>query len=298
MKNDFNRVTKSDMPLDSESVQSRSSSTTKPKTTEIKPKITKIGSGTAKKTPTKTTTTKTTVTKTTTTKTVKATPEEKVEKKPSKPKKPEVVEEKKEPAVPKEKKSKKLTEEKISNQDLEKLNEEKIQSHSFRSTRNKVIIVMLVVLILISVIGVALYAMTLKSDANCFLYMNKKGNVNASFIVEKQQITEFRTPNGLTGNRTFEVDINLKISSGGDYKISFYYECYLGDELMQNILPYEPNREMFRKNNSTNTFESIGTIKGYQTIDIMEGVAIDARYVNRVNPNNFKFKLYLTIEKV
>lgn len=263
MKKDFNRATKSDMPLEVDAVITRSSSTPR-KTTSTKPKITKIGNGTAKKvtsSKTRKTTTSSTSKKTTTL-------------------------------------NQKLGKDKVSNKDLEKLNEESIQKHSFRTRRNIVIIILLIMLIFVAVLSILLYAMTLTSDANCFLYLKTTGSVDASFVVENQYIEEFRTPNEFGGGRRFIVDLDLQIDSGGQYKVSFYYECFVGNELMENILPYEPNRDLFRKNHTNNTYETITSISGNQTVDLLQGIEINTRYSGRVNANNFSMKFYLNIERI
>ncbi len=279
MKNDFNKATMTDMPLD-EVNTTRSSST--PKKTESKPKITKIGGDTKSSTKKslngtiKTTTTKTT-TKTTITKTVTKSPPKTVVKSPTKSK---------------------LKDNSISNKDLEKMNEEKVQSHSFRGTRNRVIIIALSVLLIISILAIVLYSLTLESDANCFLYLIKSGDVKATYIVNNEQMTEFRTPSNFSGGTIFQVDIDLKINSSGKYKISYYFECYVAGKLMENVLVYQPNYDLFYPDASTNSYYTLTPVDGNQTINLSDGVVIDSVYSNMVDAHNFTLKLYTKIEKI
>ncbi|MFQ6752267.1 MAG: hypothetical protein ACLRFL_01710 [Clostridia bacterium] len=281
MKNDFNKATKTDMPLD-EVNTTRSSSTPKKTTTTTKPKITKIGGDTKSSTKKsssgtiKTTTTKTT-TKTTITKTVTKSPPKTVVKSPAKSK---------------------LKDNSISNKDLEKMNEEKVQSHSFRGTRNRVIIIALSVLLIISILAIVLYSLTLESDANCFLYLNKSSDIKATYIINNEEMTEFRTPSNFRGGTIFQVDIDLKISSSGRYKISYYFECYVAGNLMKNVLVYQPNYDLFYPDTSTNSYYTLNPVNGNQTISLSDGVVIDSAYANMVDPYNFTLKLYTKIEKI
>ena len=275
MKKEFNKATMTDMPLDEVNV-SRSSSTPK-KSTNTKPKITKIGGdnksttkknsfGTVKST-TKNTTTKTIITKT-------------------------------EIKTPTKTSTSKLKDKSISNQDLERMNEEKIRSQSFRGTRNRVIIIALSVLLVISIVAIVLYSLTLESDANCFLYIDKDSGVKASYIVNNEEMSEFRTPGNFRGGAIFEVDIDLKISSSGQYKITYYFECYVDGRLMDNVLVYQPNYDLFYPDNSTNSYYTLYPVNGNQTISLSDGVVIDSAYSSYVDQYNFTLKLYTKIEKI
>jgi len=277
MKKEFNKATMTDMPLDEVNV-SRSSSTPK-KSTNTKPKITKIG-GDNKSTTKKNsfgTVKSTTKNTTTTTKTIITKTEIKTPTKTS---------------------TSKLKDKSISNQDLERMNEEKIRSQSFRGTRNRVIIIALSVLLVISIVAIVLYSLTLKSDANCFLYMDKDSGVKASYIVNNEEMSEFRTPGNFRGGAIFEVDIDLKISSSGQYKITYYFECYVDGRLMDNVLVYQPNYDLFYPDNSTNSYYTLYPVNGNQTISLSDGVIIDSAYANSVDQYNFTLKLYTKIEKI
>lgn len=281
MKKGFNKADVTDSPLDAKASNTSSSA---PKKSSTKPKITKIGGDKPKSTTTKSTASKSSTSKTATSRSnASATSKTETSKKST---------------TDTTKKTSKLADKSVKNKELEKINEEQLNTRGYRGTRNKVIIISLVVLIVISIIGVILYSLTMKSDANCFLYLSKPNDVDAHYVVNNQNINEFRTPSALREGVVYDLDIELKISTPGQYNIKYYYECYVNGALTDCVLNYELDWDMFRRDDATNTYYTIQPVDGNATIKLTGGLAIQSDYVNRISTQNFRMRIFTIIEKV
>lgn len=267
MKKDYNRMTTSDMPL--ESSLSSVVDVTKPKAT--KPKINAIGKTTATKSKNQITT------KTST----KSTPQNS---KTTKVEKSDVAQ------VNKTKGSK--AKETTATTDLEKLNEENIKTFSYNSKRSKVVIAILATLLVVAIAVIAVYIAILKMDANCFLSVT---GGKAVFIVNGEEMSKFRTPADLQGNRTLAVNIDLRIEESGDFDVKFKIDAYQNGVLLENTLAYWHGNQFFEGEDGY--YYSKSTIAGGQLIDLCEGVCFDMIYENTLNADNFKLNFNVEIMK-
>lgn len=286
MKKDYNRDVMSDMPVDASFTPSVQAKTEK-KTTTAKPKINAIG------TQKRTTGTKTSTSKTGTAKSTQAKSSSKTTKTSSK-----FTTQAKELEVETEGKKKKLRTQLTNSEseltDLEKLNEENIKSYRFKSKRNRVVIVILSVLLVITIATVATFLIVSRLKTNCNFYIH--GDVSASFIIDGIEMDEFRTPSNLQGNRTYKLDIKVRIDSNASYKIRFVPECYQKGVLMENTLVYEYNTDLFYE--GVDGYYSINPIQGGQTITLCGGIILDYYYENSLTADNFKLDFHVYFEKV
>ena len=179
--------------------------------------------------------------------------------------------------------------------DLEELNEQNIKSYRYRSRRNRVIIIVLVILLVLAVAGISIYASTLYLNDNCFLYIH--GDCSATYIVDGEELSRFRTPSNLQGNRILEVDTYIRLETPGQYNIRFLVLVYQGDELLDNILLYEPNRSDFYLG-TDNYYHSNKAIDGNATVHLFEGVILDYEYENTLNVDNFRMEVHTYFERV
>lgn len=303
MKKDYNRDVMSDMPMEASFVApAKTTSSTK---TATKPKINAIGTqkrttktSTASKSSSGKTSTSKSTTKTATAKSTKATEtksktaaSKSVETKTSKTKKEQPVEE----TFESKKLRTKLVNADSDITDLEKLNESNIKSYRFKSKRNKVIIVVLSFLLILSILAVTILLTISKLKSNCYLYAY--GNVDAVFVVNGQEMKKFRTPSNLQGNRILEVDIDVQINTYAQYNIRFIPMCYQKGMLLENTLIYEHNTDLF-KYGGDGYYYSIAPIQGGQTIDLCGGIILDYDYQDTLNVDNFLLEFCVYFEKV
>lgn len=282
MKKDYNREVMSDMQIDGSFVPPVRSSTTK---TTTKPKISAIGSqkrtiSTGSKTGAKSGTTtksnKTASSKSQSSKETKAGVKGEVD------------------GAEDKKIRTKLLNAQSEIDDLEKLNEENIKSYRFKSKRNKVLIVILSVLLALSIAIIVTYAVITRLKTNCNMYIH--GEVDAVFIINGEEIDEFRTPANLQGNSILELNIEVKILTNAAYKISFKPECYQKGVLMQNTLIYEHNTSLFYEG-ADGYYYSKHPIQGGQTIRLCGGVILDRDYEETLNVDVFKMDFRVYFEK-
>jgi len=260
MKKVYNKFTTSDIPLDA-SLNSSNVSTSKSKTASTKSSIKAIGSGTKKKTTTSLS-------------------------KTSKQTKPE----EKQKTV-----RSKLTKEGADLKDLEKLNEENIKSHSFRSKRNQVIVVLLSIFLVIAIAIIVIYAVLTKIENNCYLYVN--GDARASYMVNGEEISQFRSPANIKGGCLFTVNIDLKIQDSGDFNVKFLIKCYNNDKLLTNVAIYEPNTEEEGFTyKSDGYYHSKSVIKGNTTVRLCQGIALNELDID-LTADNFRMEVYTVISR-
>lgn len=191
---------------------------------------------------------------------------------------------------------KKLAKDSIDLSDLEKLNEENIKSHTFRNKRNQVIIVILSILLAIAITFIVIFMVMSKVENNCFLYTH--GNVQASYIVEGTELTEFRSPANIQGDCVFEVDVDLKIETAGEYEVKFSVVCYYKDQILKNVVVYEPNTTTsgFTYKND-GYYHSKSTIQGGTTIRLCQGIALNEFDVD-LDADDFKLEFHTHIQEV
>lgn len=179
--------------------------------------------------------------------------------------------------------------------DLERLNEENIKVYRFKNKRNKVVIAILSVLLVITIATITTLIVITKLKANCNFYV--KGDADASFIINGEEMREFRSPSNLQGNRIFEIDIDVKIKSGGYYYVKFIPKCYQKGVEMKNTLIYEANIELFYEGGDGYYYSS-APIQGGQTISLCDGIILDYDYEDSLNVDNFKLDFYVYFEKI
>lgn len=179
--------------------------------------------------------------------------------------------------------------------DLEKLNEENIKSYRFKSKRNKVVIVLLSVLLAIAIASIATYLAITRLETNCNMILH--GSVDAQFIVDGQEMSSFRAPSNLQGNRVLALDIQIRIEEAGNFSIRFAPKCYQKGVLMQNTLIYDFNTDLFYEGGDGYYYSKM-QIVGNQTIQLCKGIILDYEYEDSLNVDNFRFEFHTYIDKI
>lgn len=179
-------------------------------------------------------------------------------------------------------------------QDLEKLNEESLQSYRFKHRRNKVIIILLSVFLVLAIAAISVYLVIVRLQTNCNMYVY---GANASYVINGMEIDEFRAPAGLEGNTILKLDIKLKIEERGEFNIKFIPKCYKKGVRLDNVLIHDCNFDLFYEGGDGYWYSN-DTIKGNQTIRLCAGVILDGEYDNNLNTNNFRLDFYTYLEKV
>ena len=179
-------------------------------------------------------------------------------------------------------------------QNLDQLSEESLYKYQFKSKRNKVIITVLVVLLLIAVSSVAAYTAITKLRTNCFMHVS---GARATYILNDKEISKFRAPSGVEGKRILTVEIKLRIRERGNFRIKFTQKCYMNNELLKNVLIYGCNYDLFYEGGDGYWYSN-DIIQGNQTILMCRGIILDDLYEGKLNVDNFTFDFYTYLEKV
>lgn len=180
-------------------------------------------------------------------------------------------------------------------QDLEKLNDDNLKKFTFRKRRNRVVIIILSVLLVVAIASIIIYSTISKLENNCFLEV--EGDASATYVIDGKELEKFRTPSNLQGNRILEFDTDIKIESSGSYYVHFQILCYQNGELLDNTLIYNPNLALFELG-LDGCYYSRDVISGDQTIDLCQGVVLDMEYEHSLNVNNFTMKIVTVFDSV
>lgn len=266
MKKDYNREVMSDMQVDGSFTPS--TRTTQPQKTTTKPKINVIG--TQKRTTS-------TSSKSGAKQTTKQSPKNQTT------------------SSSNSKIRTKLVGDKSQIEDLEKLNEENIKGYRFKAKRNKVVIVILSILLVIAIGTIIAYTVITRLKTNCNMFIH--GDVQAVFIIDGEELQEFRTPANLQGNSILQLDIKVDIKTNAKYNVWFKPECYQKGVLMNNTLIYEHNTDLFYEGQD-GAYYSKQPIQGGQIIYLCGGVILDRDYEATLNVDIFKMDFHVYFEKV
>ena len=184
--------------------------------------------------------------------------------------------------------------------DLEQMNQENINSYRFKSRRNRVLIVTLVILLVTAIAVISIFLAVSKLQTNCNFYAH---GADASFIIDGEKLSQFRTPANIQGNSRLEMEIELQIKDSGMFNIKFVALCYQKGQLMNNTLIYTPTMELFKEgalvyDENDPYYYSKQPIHGNQTIRLCGGVILDYEYRDSLNVDNFKLEFHVYLEKV
>lgn len=178
--------------------------------------------------------------------------------------------------------------------DVRKNHEENFKMFHTKSKRNKVAIVILSILLVITLFAIGIYSFIASLEINCYMMVH---GAEAVCIVDGEEISKFRAPSNLQGNRVMELNIELRIDEPGRYKIKFIPECYQNGRLIDNTLIYNYNANLFYDGGDGYCY-SKNEIQGRQTVSLCGGLILDYYYENTLNVNNFKLEFHVYLEKV
>ena len=173
------------------------------------------------------------------------------------------------------------------------MNETNLKNFKARTRRNRVIIIVLTILLVITASTIGILLAISRLTNNSFLYIH--GGVSATHVVDGYELNRFRTPTEIQGNRLLSIDLDLKIESSRNYNIRFTIDIFQNGEELDNTIIYEYNRTLFYAGND-GYYYSKNPIAGDQTIDLCEGVLIDYRYEHTLNIDNFRMEVHTYIE--
>ncbi len=176
----------------------------------------------------------------------------------------------------------------ISMDDLETINEQNLKQYRSRVTRNKFLIITLVLLLVAAVTTFAIVLSINKLVNNCQIFVH--GNVSVDVIVDGEKMDEFRTPIGVQGNRVYMIDTDIEIKSTGEFDVYFTIDVYQSGVKLKNSFAYEYNHDLFH-DDGNGRYVSNQPIAGEQTIDLFNGVVLDDAYENTLTNENFSMKI-------
>lgn len=189
----------------------------------------------------------------------------------------------------------KLRNNSVDNIELEKLNEAKIKSRGYRGKRNGFIIIILSVLLAIAITAIVLMVAFRKKETNCTLKV--RGDASAVYLVNGEELSEFKSPYQIQANRVLRLDVDLKIESSGEYYVEFAVEIYQGSLLLSGIQLLGADTLMFEMASDGMTYRSRGVVDGNQTIQLFTGIAIDSTNAEGLNDMNFRMEVITTFRR-
>lgn len=182
----------------------------------------------------------------------------------------------------------------ISMDDLEQINEQNLRQYRSRVTRNRFVIITLVILLAAAIATFSIVITLKRMVNNCTVKVN--GDADAECIINGERLTKFRTPLGVQGNRVYMIDTDIEIKSSGNYNVYFTVEVFQSGEKLRNTFAYEYNHDLFHMDGD-GKYSSNEAIAGGQTIDLFNGVVLDDAYETSLNNENFTMKITINFER-
>lgn len=182
----------------------------------------------------------------------------------------------------------------ISMDDLEQINEQNLRQYRSRVTRNRFVIITLIILLIAAIATFSVVIALRRMVNNCTVKVH--GDVDAEFIIDGERLTKFRTPLGVQGNRVYMIDTDIEIKSSGNYDVYFTVEVFQSGERLRNTFAYEYNHDLFHMEGD-GKYSSNDPIAGGQTIKLFKGVVLDDAYETSLNNENFTMKINIYFER-
>lgn len=183
----------------------------------------------------------------------------------------------------------------ISMDDLETINENNLKQYRSRVTRNRFVIITLIILLIIAITTISIVVGIQRMANNCEIKIH--GDVSADCYVDDQKLNKFRTPIGVQGNRVYIINTDVDIHSSGSYNVYFKIEVFQAGVKLNNTFAYEYNHDLFHATEN-GQYQSNSAISGGQRIRLFNGVVLDDAYENTLNTDNFTMEINIYFEKV
>lgn len=178
---------------------------------------------------------------------------------------------------------------------FEQSNAHNVKTLKNKLRRNKVLITVLLIMLVVSLVTILIAYIFLNLDKTCNI--NIQGETSAVCVVDGYEIKSFRVPSSIRGNRILKLDIDLKLKESETYNIKYKAICFQDQDVLANTQIYKPNEMMFEAGRN-GYYESIEPIAGGRTIDLCGGIIIDYHYEDSLNVKNFSMEFVIIIEKV
>lgn len=182
----------------------------------------------------------------------------------------------------------------ISIDDLETINENNLKQYRSRVTRNRFVIITLIILLVAAITTIAVIVGIQRMVNNCEIKVH--GNVSADCYVDGQQLNKFRTPIGVQGNRVYLIDTDIDIHSSGNYNVYFTIEVFQAGVKLNNTFAYEYNHDLFHATED-GKYVSNSAIAGGRRIDLFNGVVLDNAYEETLTTDNFTMEINVYFER-
>ena len=181
--------------------------------------------------------------------------------------------------------------------DIETIKDATKQKIQNQSKRNSVIIVILCSLLIISFIYLAIAVVSYKGskhEPNCRYLIT--GDVEAEWIVEGRNQTEFSLKKGLSSNMVYLLDSSINIKTTSTVLLNIEIKVLLNDEPIMIAGLQDMNKSLTRVENS-NKFMYENTITGGGIIYLFEGIDFSDAPSN-LTSENITIEIIASIEKV
>lgn len=177
--------------------------------------------------------------------------------------------------------------------DIDKINEERINQNATKRNRNVFIIILLIILLML-ILGSAVIVLKIyQPNPNCFISIS--GDCRAESLVNSEPMTEFRSTSEVAGGSIYVIDIDLRLLEEGEYNISFTVNCYVSGNRLEDVklLPEEIDETLDGEGKY-----HIANVSGNSTINLFNEVYLSGVGERYLNVNNFKMEIKIYIEKI
>lgn len=169
-----------------------------------------------------------------------------------------------------------------------------------RSRRNKVIISVLIVSILL-IWGAVLVMLLVKPKTekhNCYLYLGGDSSSKCELLMNNQKASSWLMPEGLEQGTIYTVDIDLKVKESGSYFVKFMVEVKNDDTAIQSAVEVAPGTKQ-TVDQDGNTWYYYSEVAGNSTLELINKITFLVDWTNEplatLNDSNVELNIYVEV---
>lgn len=169
-----------------------------------------------------------------------------------------------------------------------------------RSRRNKVIISILavaIVLIWIAVL-VMLFVKPKEEKHNCFIHLSGNGANVCEVLFNGQKISSWKAPTGIGQGSNYKFDLDLKINAEGTYYVKFRVEVKNNGQVIEDVIEISPPTYKMEDGDG-DTWYVYNAVDGNSKIELLNSITFLMDWKNPVlsnlNDSNAEINFYIEV---
>ena len=170
-----------------------------------------------------------------------------------------------------------------------------------RSKRNKVVISILIVAIVLIWIAVLvmLFVKPKEEEKNCYIHLGGNAAGSCEVLMNNQEISEWSAPSGITQGSTYTFDLDLKIKNAGNYFVRFRVEVKNNGKVLDDVVEISPPAEDVLDDGNGTVWYVYNNIQGNSTLELLNSMTFLIDWTNEdlssLDDSNAEINFYIDV---